>query len=414
MRRGRHRRDRPWTGRIALRLFDQVAWSAGFFCFNLAATVVLPTQEFALLAVSTSLVFMGVAVSRAWAVGSRIVVATKLRQSVLDAISAASMLRSSILVGCLVLVGIGVATRGSSSSLFLLKMLVLGFGLVLADLPRQGLIYASKFRESLTVSLIYAVLSIAALVMASFLRSDPMWLWTATGFVCAAVGWFFHRRLGRGASLLPARIMRSHAWRMTAESLYTSVASQLALLLLHAFTDPDSTAGYRLSYSLVFAPAFMLLQGISPLLSVHMSGEISRTGRARMRTWFLGPAVTLGAASICGGLGLLVAISPVAPSMIESVVPFLFPVGLGLAGSQVFEFLLLGVRYFVSEHVMHRMRLILVTVDVVVQGLSIWLSGAEGLIFALIFLATLKLLASSGVALAVIRGRFKNRFDPQV
>lgn len=412
MTRGRHRRDESWRRRIVLRLLDQVAWSAGFFCFNLAATLVLPTDQFALLAVATSIVFMGVAIARAWAVGSRIVVATKLKLPILEAIDARSMLAASVIVGIMVVASTTLTSNNPAPDLFLFQVVLLVFGLVAADMPRQGLIYSSRYHEALYISVAYVLLSLCAFFFSAILAIDPMLLWMLSAYLCAGLGWLFHHNIGWGASLLPRGVTRSHAWRMTAESVYTSVASQLALLLLYAFTDASSTAGYRLSYSLVFAPAFMLLQGIAPLLAVQFSGEITKTGRARLKTWLSGPILTLGSAALCGLAGLIAAISPLVPSLIASVVPFLLPVGLSLAGAQVLEFLLLGTRYFVSEHAMHRMRLLVVTVDVIVQALAIALAGVNGLVLALIILATMKLIASLALAAAVWRGRFTSEVRP--
>lgn len=392
-------------------MVDQIAWSAGFFSFNLAATLVLPTAEFAFLAVSTSVVFMAIVVARAWAVGSRIVVATKVRLTVLDAINVRSMLTTSVVMGIIVVVGIWLIFAESISGVIVIQVILLALGLVLADMPRQGLIFSGKYAEALLVSLTYVGLAVGALFVSAYFHASPMWLWIASSYACVALGWFFHRELGRGHTPLPIESARSHAWRLTAESLYGAVAGQLALLMLYWFTDPAATAGYRLSYSLVFAPAFMLLQGISPLLTVQLAGEISRNGVAKLRTWFLGPGVAIVAAVLCGSAGWMAASFLPVPELFTSVLPFLLPVGLALAGSQVLEFLLIGIRYFLSEHTMHRMRIAIVTVDVLFQAGAIWLGGVDGLILALILLAVLKLIGSMAIGLAISRGRFRQNLD---
>lgn len=410
MTRGRHRREDSWKRRLVFRLTDQVSWSAGFFSFNLAATLVLATAEYALLALATSIVFMGVAVARSWSLGARIVVATKVSLKVTQAISLKSMAGSSLLVGAIVAAAVGLSGAGHLP-LMVLQIVILAFGLVLADMPRQGLIYLSRYNQALFVSLAYAGLSFVALACSFFLALTPIWLWMVSGYLCALLGWFFQWRLPPATAALPKRMALSHAWRLTAESVYTSVASQLGLLLLYWFTDPNATAGYRLSYALIYAPAFMLLQGIAPLLAVQLANEISSLGRAKLRTWFLGPGLAIISALLCGLLGYAAGRSPFVPETISRVVPFLVPVGLALVGSQVLDFLLSGVRYFVTEHVMHRVRLFTVTIDVVVQALAISLGGVDGLLLSLVILAVIKLAAAGAISVSIVGGRFSHRSE---
>lgn len=405
---GGDKRPRSWKRRVGDRLTDQIAWSAAFFSFNLAATLVLPTADFALLAVTTSIVFMAIAVARAWAISSRIVVATKLRMAVRDAISGRSMLWTSILMGLVLAVGVCVVS-GGSSGLLIAQMVLLSFGLIAADMPRQGLIFSAMHSASLMVSLTYVGFGVVTLGLSAGFHVDPLWPWIATSYACAVVGWMYQHKFSRGNPKLPVKAARSHAWRMSAESLYTSIASQLGLLMLFWLTDPQATTGYRLSYSLVFAPAFMLLQGISPLLTIQMAGQISRNGAASLKTWFAGPLLALSAATLCGLAGWIAVEYLPVPAIFGSVVPFLIPVGLALAGAQVLEFFLMGIRYFASEHVMHRVRIVAVTVDVVAQAGGIWLGGVEGLITALVFVAAVKLVIGVAIGIVVAKGSLTRR-----
>lgn len=394
---------------VVHRLLDQVAWSGAFFSFNLAASVVLPASHFALLAVTTSAVFMAIAVARAWAISSRIVVSTKFRLSVPAAISRKTVARTSLLMAGVVAIGVWAASTTTASITITLQMVFLAIALIVADLPRQSLIFRSRHRASLSVSLIYMFLGLLALLAAMTARWNPVWIWTVAGLICCSVAWSYQRYAGGGGSSLPAKETRSHAWRIAAESLYTSIASQLALLLLFWFTVPEVTAGYRLSYALVFAPAFMLLQGIAPLLTVKFAEEISRTGMAQRKFWLIGPALTLLSATLCGiaGWGAILVL-PV-PDVFRTMLPFLLPVGISLVGAQILEFLLIGLRYFASEHAMHRVRIIVVTLDILAQAFGIWFNGVDGLIVALVATAAIKLSAVGVVGTAIASGRFRLR-----
>lgn len=393
-----------WKRLIGARLLDQVAWSGAFFSFNFAATIVLVASDFALLAVITSVVFMAIAVARAWAIGSRIVVATKFRLAVADALDGRHMAWTSAFIGLFVAGGVWLIAGRSATGDLILQMVLLSLALVVADMPRQGLIFSGRHKSSLIVSATYAGFGVVALVLASVMHSSPMWPWIMTSLVCAGLGWTLRARAAGGMRQLPVKEARSHAWRITAESLYTSIASQLGLLMLFWLTDHDATAGYRLSYALVFAPAFMLLQGISPLLTVQFAGEIARKGTASLKTWFVGPVVSVAAATLCGVAGWFASEYLPVPDLFRSVVPFLIPVGLSLAGSQVLEFFLTGIRYSASEHVMHRLRIVVVTVDVAAQAAGIWFGGVDGLIMVLIVLAAFKLLAGLLIGVAVASG----------
>lgn len=392
---------------VGHRLLDQVAWSGAFFSFNLAATLVLPVAHFALLAATTSAVFMAIAVARAWSIGSRIVVSTKFRLSVPEAISGQTVARTSLLMGGLVAVGVWATSTTTASITITLQMVLLSISLIVADLPRQSLIFRSRHRASLSVSLTYVFLALLALLLAVVAHSNPIWIWIVASLVCCGLAWSYQRQAAPGRSRLPQKETRSHAWRMTAESLYTSIASQLALLLLYWFTIPEVTAGYRLSYALVFAPAFMLLQGIAPLLMVKFAQEISLSGLVPRKFWLVGPALTILSATLCGMAGWGAILLLPVPDVFRSVLPFLLPVGISLVGAQVLEFLFIGLRYFASEHAMHRVRIIVVTLDVLAQASGIWLSGVDGLVVALVVTAAMKLSAGGVVGIAVARGRFR-------
>ena len=359
------------------------------------------------MAVATSVSFVAIAVARSWAIGSRIVVAAKLKLLVEQGLASGLMAKTSIVLGITVSAIIWLLAGSSVSSQTCVQVMLLTFAIIFADMPRQALIFAGKHKSSVILSLTYAVGGLSALCIAYTVHWSPILLWTVTSAICGILGWLRQPSESRGPSNLPARIARSHAWGLTAETLYGAVASQLGLFLLFCFTDHNATTGYRLSYAIVFAPAFMLIQGVTPLLTVHMAKQISKSGVISASTWFAGPVIATTSALACGLIGWFAAEMLPVPTNFKSVTAFLFPVGFAMLASQVLEFFLAGLRYTTTQQFMHRLRVILVTGDVLLQGLGVWLDGIDGLIYALIASGAAKLLG--GLALGLRRGLWTSK-----
>jgi hypothetical protein len=181
---------------------------------------------------------------------------------------------------------------------------------------------------------------------------------------------------------------------LTVETLYTAVASQFALLALSAMSLAHATTGFRLAYSVVCGPVFMLIQGFTPIyirLLARDASEALLVARL-MRLW----GMSVGALMVLAGAsaGLYLSFGHVGRSF-ESALPFLIPVGLSILGAQTLEGAMNGVRLFWSPDTVLRLRLTSVTAEFVAQVVAVALGGVAGLMVVIAAVGLARVLVAS-------------------
>jgi hypothetical protein len=181
---------------------------------------------------------------------------------------------------------------------------------------------------------------------------------------------------------------------LTVETLYTAVASQFALLALSAMSLAHATTGFRLAYSVVCGPVFMLIQGFTPIyirLLARDASEALLVARL-MRLW----GMSVGALMVLAGAtaGLYLSFGHVGRSF-ESALPFLIPVGLSILGAQTLEGAMNGVRLFWSPDIVLRLRLTSVTAEFVAQVVAVALGGVAGLMMVIAAVGLARVLVAS-------------------
>ena len=194
------------------------------------------------------------------------------------------------------------------------------------------------------------------------------------------------------------------AWRITAEAVYLGFGSQIAVLLLYMIQDDTATAGIRFAYSLAFAPAFVIIQSVQPLIFKQLATLRTQGTRAVLAVsvrWNIAVALGLGGCGLVGYAALSTVFSDTGPA---TALPYVLPVGLAILSAQTFEVALMATRFFVSPAVTHRARLASVLVDVGSQSVGVFVGGATGLVWTLIVLSGMRI-ALSVVMLLVLPRR---------
>lgn len=385
---------------VTIRILDQAAWSAGFFGFNLAASIVLEVSHFAALSIVTAVAFIVIATLRAWEINSRVVAGSIEKVRPPDTLSISSAIRSSIvyavvssglLVTWLILDGLG--------SLWIMFS-VLGALIVVSDLPRQILIMQSSNGQSFTISIVYAIGGAAALVavLLGSTEEELFVLWIFALLVVSLVGW---TSLRRSESVTIVIGHGSYKWRMFAEAGYLGLGSQFSILILFFISDQIATTGIRLSYVLVFAPAFMIVQGLQPLIMKRMAEYVAKENAGRKtRTISVVWQTTIAVLILCCGLTgeLIDYVWPDSP--LSGAIQYLLPVGLSVAGSQIFDAALLEFRFRAKPSLIHAIRLWSVFGEIALLAGGAYIAGSSGVVFGLILTGILKLGASALLSLA--------------
>lgn len=381
-----------------VRIADQGMWSAGFFLVNATAGFTMSAVEYAAVSIASAIAFIAVAVMRSWGVYSFVVVSGRRRASAAEFVDGRAGWTGAVTAGAVgaALVGGWLCTRVPVGFAALCALVTLM--MVLSDLPRQVIIARGDHRRTLPLSALYLVGGLAA-TAAFVLPVGAVWTlvgWLAVLVVVLAVGVVLAPR-GRAETTDRAEQSRV-AWRLTAEAFYLAAAGQAGLLLLYAMHDASSTAGFRFAYSLVFAPAFVVVQGLQPVM-VRQAASAASAGPRRSAdlavTWAAAQTllfVCLGAAC---GTGLWLFASAPGP---RAAVAFIVPIGISVASAQIFESAILAVRFFVDPAPVHRGRLMMVLLDVASQLTGIVVGGPTGLAAALIAFGIIRV----GVSLALL------------
>jgi hypothetical protein len=219
-------------------------------------------------------------------------------------------------------------------------------------------------------------------------RAIPLvWVGALVGVVVAGnvtVLGLTRKKIARG-------IERGLPIRLAAESLYSALSSQLGILVVYLIASADDTAGIRLAYTIVFSPVFSIIQGLTPLLlrrlsQMHMQGD-------RREARILGLWVAAGTAGVVlsGLVGLVLCLTVWQGGTFASTLPYIAPVGASMLGSFILDAALLVIRFKAAPSLPHRLRIWLLSGDLLLQVTF----GAPGLAAGLLGGMVIKVIASA-------------------
>jgi hypothetical protein len=382
-------RIRGKTHIIVFRLTDQMAWSGGFFLFNMAAAFTFAVSSYAAVTVAASIGVIGAACVRAYALDGLLVAGAKAHVGLNESFSGRIVWVSSVVggavAGALSLLWIWLSTHEAPSW----SLIVLSMTVVLADAPHYLLIMKRAYSRALRAGMLYLLGGAIAILFAKqFGPMAVMLTWVMSTLACTLAGWL---STGKSATLRLEFAYRHISRRMGAEALYSALGSQLGIFLIYLTSDASVTTGIRLAYLLVFAPAFMLIQGLTPIYLVRMSDLYRRASNKGTRLasyWIIGSCILLGVAGACGFFAASLPLFD--KTNLSATIPYLIPVGLSIMGGISFDAALLGWRFRVSPKFPHRARLATVGVDLATQVTGVLVAGPQGLVVALICTALLK------------------------
>lgn len=385
----------PVTPRsVLVRTADQGLWSAAVFVFTLTAGLTLDVTEFAALSAASAIGFVAVGAARARAISAPVVSGARGGRNADESVDVRSARRSAAV--CAALAGAASVAWAATDLSAVVTVLVtaVAVGLVTADLPRQVLVIAGRFGRATVLSGVYATgAAVAVLAVGTGSAEAVLPVWVVTLVVVTVLG---HGLSGPAVAVSHAADHGAVAWRLTAEAVYLGVGSQVATLLLFAIDDDAATAGIRFAYALVFAPAFVLVQSVQPLILRQLASLAAAGTGAVARAGAKWAAAVSAAMIVCGMVGAAV-LSTLDLDGPSAALPFIVPVGVSLVAAQMFEIALLASRFVVSPVVTHRARLVSVVADIGGQALGVALAGASGLIVALVVTGILR----AAVAVAV-------------
>jgi hypothetical protein len=156
----------------------------------------------------------------------------------------------------------------------------------------------------------------------------------------------------------------------------------------------DDTAGIRLAYTIVFSPVFSIIQGLTPLLlrrlsQMHMNGD-------RREARILGLWVAAGTAGVVlsGLVGLVLCLTVWQGGTFASTLPYIAPVGASMLGSFILDAALLVIRFKAAPSLPHRLRIWLLSGDLLLQVTLTLAFGALGLAAGLLGGMVIKVVAS--------------------
>jgi hypothetical protein len=382
-------------GNIFYRLLDQGLWSGAFFAFNLVAASVLTARDFAALTVSTSIGVIVAACLRAYAVDGRVIAGARIGFSSSESLSRRSVFFSGM---------IGASLAGSSAFIWLAAggspgvwwLPMLAGAVVLADCPHYAATMYGLFRRAALTALVYLVLAAVVLALNYLKISAPvglLWLvalagvWAAGLLACRPIPW-------RGQEFSATGV----TFRLSGEALYSALGGQLGVLIIFLTSPPDDTAGIRLAYSLVFAPVFMLIQGLSPLFLSKMAHLNLGGGAGQMKLLAVWSSVSAAGILASGGVGAILSRTVWLETNFAHVMPFLLPVGAAMLGSLLLDSALLLIRFRASPKIPHRVRLVVLTAEASTQMVLALTLGTTGLVTALMIGFLVKAAVASTIA----------------
>jgi hypothetical protein len=260
------------------------------------------------------------------------------------------------------------------------------------------LVMCRRYRTALVPAALYLCGAVGFLFAHSALGfSEVLRAWSLALFGSGMISWLVAHR--RGHPLAPLSVFVPS--RVAAEALYSALGSQLGLLTIYLIGSAQVTVGLRLSYSIIFAPVFSVIQGLTPLLLGTMSDLSLRDRRGQVSV--LVRWVTYGTVGIVGSgaVGAGLAATVLSSGNFGHVLPYIVPVGASMLANFTLDSGLLFIRFRAPATIPHRIRLVLLGVDVVLQlGLTIS-ANVRGLVTALLLGALIKIVVSLAFAYRV-------------
>lgn len=387
-------------GNVAIRLLDQGLWSAASFAFYLVTAMFLSVSEYASVTVCSSIGVIVAAAVRAYAVDGRVIAGARNGHSSGESLERKSLLMSG-LAGALGASLLSFIWLLAANSVIHWWLPVLAGAIVLADGPHYAYTMYGLFRRAAYVASVYAVL--AGILFVLSYREVPLPLvltWViALGAVwiiglAGPIPWKSSPFATLGVSL-----------RLSGEALYSALGSQLGILVIFITSPPDDTAGIRLAYSLVFAPIFMLIQGLQPLLLSRMAQLHTLGGASQLRLLWIWISFSGGGVVVSGIAGAALALSMWQGTNFGTVLPFLLPVGAAMLGSLLLDSVMLPMRFTVAPKVPHRIRLAMVSGEACVQITLALVWGTQGLVVALMIGFLAKVVLACVLALRIGHAR---------
>lgn len=372
---------------VTVRLMDQGAWSAAFFLANIWTAFSLSVDSFAASTIASSAGVVGAAVARAYAVDSRLISRTRDGSSTLDWFSSRISFKASMVaaVSSSAFVMAWYAIAGEFSQYWTFSLIA--FLIVMADIPHYSLIIRGEQAKAFSAAFAYSLFIGIGWWVA---KGHPVETWCIALVAVTIIGWIL---VGNRKSNMASKTVVGTSMRMSAESLYSAIASQLGILILYVVAASSATAGIRLTYSLVFAPVFMIIQGLFPLVLrkvTEVRPVVQPSTKSLLTIWTL--ACAAGLATFAGGAWLIGESGLKIAPTISLTAPFLLPVGASMLGSLVLDTGLLRWRLTVPPSKPHRLRLILTMIDLSLQVTLVLLFGLTGVIWGLTISGCLKLL----------------------
>jgi hypothetical protein len=381
---------------ILVRLIDQGLWSAAFFAFNLVAASFLNVADFASLTVCSSIGVILAAAVRAYAVDGRVIAGSRSKLTTRESVERRSVFNSG-LVGAGIAAALSLVWLSAGGSLTDWWLPVLAGAIVLADGPHYSATMYGLFIRAAFTAGAYVVLASVAVALKYLQVFVPVGLvWVASLVLVWVVGLFCYKPIPwTNAPFRTSDV----AVRLSGESLYSALGGQLGILVIFLTSPPDDTAGIRLAYSLVFAPVFMIIQGLSPLFLSKMAQLNVSSRKAQFHLLNKWVFMSAFGVALSGLIGALLSTTLWKGSNFEHVMPFLIPVGASMIGSVILDSALLLIRFRVDPKITHRMRLSIVTVEAATQTAFAVIGGSSGLVTALIIGFAIKVMLGAVIFL---------------
>lgn len=375
--------------RQGLRIVDQGAFSAGTFVITLFTARVESVAAFAQFSFTLAVSFVAVAAARSFGVTG--VVIAGGRQGYVPSQSA-SWVRAgtaALTVGTFASALVFLVPADSAADRAAFS--VLPIALCVLDAAKQTFVYRSLLAWSLFLSVTYGVGS-SALSILGYIDGELSLarLWVGFVSVLAAFSLIAMLVVVRGASRFPYWHVSS---RLAIEALLASAASQLGLFLLYFTHGSGDVSGYRLSYSIGYAAAFMLIQGMTPLMVANLAEAFAqkRSIARHVRRWWIFVAVALVTSGV---LSIPLLLTFLGEDSLMSTLPFLVPVGLSILTAQWMESVFHGRRDELSPTVLLTWKTFMLVVEAGFVALGVLGFGVPGLVAGLVLSSFAKLALS--------------------
>ncbi|OLT34768.1 hypothetical protein BJF84_17205 [Rhodococcus sp. CUA-806] len=193
---------------------------------------------------------------------------------------------------------------------------------------------------------------------------------------------------------------------MSAEAGYLGIGSQFSVLILFLIADDEATAGIRLCYVLVFAPAFMLVQGLQPLVLKKVA-DLNKSKRSSIQitNLLLKWQILIVAIIFFCGFAAAVVNLVFTGSPLSGAIEYIVPVGVAVVGSQLFDATMLEMRFRVKPSLIHQARLWMVVMETSAMAASALMWQSTGVLGAMVVGGISKIAFSIYATLVAMRSR---------